>query len=165
MQILALFAMECPVSLEAEDIRNEKVKLLRNIKPIALDDVVVGQYRGVSVPGQGFLPGVLRTPPPCPTPPCTSEHVPIIEVPHVKLSSKTRTLSRPLWSSGALTLLFGCNTKTDKDASGFLACFVFSDFALFHLFGSNTKKTGRLKHNSGENQIDATCVHACRVLR
>jgi hypothetical protein len=59
VQILALFAMECPVSLEAEDIRNEKVKLLRNIKPIALEDVVVGQYRGVTVPGQGYLPGVL----------------------------------------------------------------------------------------------------------
>jgi hypothetical protein len=59
VQILALFAMECPVSLEAEDIRNEKVKLLRNIKPIALEDVVVGQYRGVTVPGQGYLPGAF----------------------------------------------------------------------------------------------------------
>jgi glucose-6-phosphate 1-dehydrogenase len=59
LQILALFAMECPVSLMAEDIRNEKVKLLRNIKPIDLEDVVVGQYRGVSLPnGKGELPGV-----------------------------------------------------------------------------------------------------------
>ena len=63
VQILALFAMECPVSLEAEDIRNEKVKLLRNIRPIALDDVVVGQYRGVSVPGQGYLPGARAAAP------------------------------------------------------------------------------------------------------
>lgn len=64
LQILALFAMECPVSLDAEDIRNEKVKLLRNIKPIALDDIVVGQYRGVTMPGQGYLPGM---PSPVPT--------------------------------------------------------------------------------------------------
>lgn len=54
--------MECPVSLEAEDIRNEKVKLLRNISPIDLEDVVVGQYRGTSLPnGRGSLPGA--TPP------------------------------------------------------------------------------------------------------
>ena len=34
------------VSLDAEDIRNEKVKVLRNMNPISMDDVVVGQYRG-----------------------------------------------------------------------------------------------------------------------
>ena len=50
------------MSLEAEDIRNEKVKLLRNISPIDLEDVVVGQYRGTSLPnGRGSLPGA--TPP------------------------------------------------------------------------------------------------------
>jgi hypothetical protein len=37
--------MECPVSLEAEDIRNEKVKLLQCVEPIQLDNVVTGQYR------------------------------------------------------------------------------------------------------------------------
>ncbi|KAF9622311.1 hypothetical protein IFM89_031114 [Coptis chinensis] len=46
LQILALFAMETPVSLDAEDIRNEKVKVLRSMKPLQLDDVVVGQYKG-----------------------------------------------------------------------------------------------------------------------
>lgn len=60
LQILALFAMECPVSLGAEDIRNEKVKLLRNISPINLEDVVIGQYRGTTLPdGRGSLPGYL----------------------------------------------------------------------------------------------------------
>ncbi|KAF8018396.1 hypothetical protein BT93_H3322 [Corymbia citriodora subsp. variegata] len=44
LQILALFAMETPVSLDAEDIRNEKVKVLRCMKPLHLDDVVIGQY-------------------------------------------------------------------------------------------------------------------------
>jgi glucose-6-phosphate 1-dehydrogenase len=44
-QILALFAMETPVSLDAEDIRNEKVKVLRSMRPIQLNDVVVGQYK------------------------------------------------------------------------------------------------------------------------
>lgn len=63
VQILALFAMECPVSLGAEDIRNEKVKLLRSMQKINLDDVVVGQYRGVSLPnGRGHLPGALLSP-------------------------------------------------------------------------------------------------------
>ncbi|KAK9675364.1 hypothetical protein RND81_11G003000 [Saponaria officinalis] len=55
LQILALFAMETPVSLDAEDIRNEKVKVLRSMRPLQLDDVVVGQYKshtrgGVSYP-------------------------------------------------------------------------------------------------------------------
>ncbi|OAY34267.1 hypothetical protein MANES_12G007900v8 [Manihot esculenta] len=45
LQILALFAMETPVSLDAEDIRNEKVKVLRSMRPIRLEDVVIGQYK------------------------------------------------------------------------------------------------------------------------
>lgn len=45
LQILALFAMETPVSLDAEDIRNEKVKVLRSMKPLELENVVVGQYK------------------------------------------------------------------------------------------------------------------------
>ncbi|XP_021290767.1 glucose-6-phosphate 1-dehydrogenase, chloroplastic isoform X2 [Herrania umbratica] len=45
LQILALFAMETPVSLDAEDIRNEKVKVLRSMRPLQLDDVVIGQYK------------------------------------------------------------------------------------------------------------------------
>ncbi|QDZ24489.1 glucose-6-phosphate dehydrogenase [Chloropicon primus] len=44
LQVLALFAMEPPVSLDAEDIRNEKVKVLRSMRTLDLDDVVVGQY-------------------------------------------------------------------------------------------------------------------------
>lgn len=48
LQILALFAMETPVSLDAEDIRNEKVKVLRSMRPLLLEDVVVGQYKGHS---------------------------------------------------------------------------------------------------------------------
>lgn len=46
LQILALFAMEQPVSLSAEDIRDEKVKVLRSMRQVSLDDVVLGQYRG-----------------------------------------------------------------------------------------------------------------------
>ncbi|KAK6930787.1 Glucose-6-phosphate dehydrogenase, C-terminal [Dillenia turbinata] len=56
LQILALFAMETPVSLDAEDIRNEKVKVLRSMKPLQLEDVVIGQYKshakgGINYPG------------------------------------------------------------------------------------------------------------------
>ncbi|VAI44436.1 unnamed protein product [Triticum turgidum subsp. durum] len=46
LQILALFAMETPVSLAAEDIRNEKVKVLRSMRKLKVEDVVVGQYKG-----------------------------------------------------------------------------------------------------------------------
>ncbi|CAI9775280.1 unnamed protein product [Fraxinus pennsylvanica] len=45
LQILALFAMETPVSLDAEDIRNEKVKVLRSMRTLSIDDVVIGQYK------------------------------------------------------------------------------------------------------------------------
>lgn len=45
LQIVALFAMETPVSLDAEDIRNEKVKVLRSMQRVSLEDVVLGQYR------------------------------------------------------------------------------------------------------------------------
>ncbi|KAL5552658.1 hypothetical protein UlMin_040059 [Ulmus minor] len=51
LQILALFAMETPVSLDAEDIRNEKVKVLRSMRPLRLDDVVIGQYKSHSKGG------------------------------------------------------------------------------------------------------------------
>jgi len=44
LQILSLIAMEAPVSMNAEDVRDEKVKLLRAIFPITRDDIVVGQY-------------------------------------------------------------------------------------------------------------------------
>lgn len=54
LQILALFAMETPVSLDAEDIRNEKVKVLRSMRPLQLQDVVVGQYKGHSNGGKSY---------------------------------------------------------------------------------------------------------------
>lgn len=44
LQMLAIVAMERPASLSAEDIRNEKVKVLRSINPARLGDLVLGQY-------------------------------------------------------------------------------------------------------------------------
>jgi glucose-6-phosphate 1-dehydrogenase len=61
LQIVALFAMEPPVSLDAEDIRNEKVKVLRCMKVVAPEDVVLGQYRARGA-GPGRLPGYLDDP-------------------------------------------------------------------------------------------------------
>lgn len=58
LQILALLAMEAPVSLHAEDLRDEKVKALRSIQPIKAEDFVVGQYTGVG----GETPGYLEDP-------------------------------------------------------------------------------------------------------
>lgn len=52
LQILSLVAMEKPVSLNPNDIRDEKVKVLRHIRPIKLDDILVGQYVG-NPNGQG----------------------------------------------------------------------------------------------------------------
>lgn len=44
MQVLSLVAMETPTSLEAEAIRDEKVKVLRAIPQLKREDVVLGQY-------------------------------------------------------------------------------------------------------------------------
>jgi len=56
LQILSLMAMEPPVSLEAESIRDEKVKLLKSIRPItekeAPDQVVRGQYFAGEIDGE-----------------------------------------------------------------------------------------------------------------
>jgi len=46
MQIFTLVAMEKPATLSAEDVRNEKVKVLKTVKPVELKDVVLGQYVG-----------------------------------------------------------------------------------------------------------------------
>ncbi|HKW81652.1 MAG TPA: glucose-6-phosphate dehydrogenase, partial [Casimicrobiaceae bacterium] len=46
LQVLALLAMEPPYSHEADAQRDEKVKLLRAIRPLAPADVVRGQYAG-----------------------------------------------------------------------------------------------------------------------
>jgi glucose-6-phosphate 1-dehydrogenase len=48
LQTIALFAMEPPVSLEGEDIRDEKVKVLRSIRKVDLEDVVLGQLKDTS---------------------------------------------------------------------------------------------------------------------
>jgi len=67
LQVLSILTMERPVSFAAEDIRDEKVKVLRSIPPIDRADTLLGQY--VSANGK---PGYLDddTVPPgsvCPT--------------------------------------------------------------------------------------------------
>ena len=44
LQVLSLVAMERPCSLSANDIRDEKVKVLKAIPNIQLEDIVLGQY-------------------------------------------------------------------------------------------------------------------------
>jgi glucose-6-phosphate 1-dehydrogenase len=44
LQIMALIAMERPPSLDPDDIRDEKLKVLRCISPLSTDKVVLGQY-------------------------------------------------------------------------------------------------------------------------
>ncbi|KNZ79820.1 Glucose-6-phosphate 1-dehydrogenase [Termitomyces sp. J132] len=67
LQVLSILTMERPVSFAAEDIRDEKVKVLRCIPPIERSDTLLGQY--VAANGK---PGYLddETVPPqsvCPT--------------------------------------------------------------------------------------------------
>lgn len=50
LQLLAITAMEPPKSLEADDVRNEKVKVFEKLEPfqpdIVSDQLILGQYRG-----------------------------------------------------------------------------------------------------------------------
>jgi glucose-6-phosphate 1-dehydrogenase len=51
LQLLALIAMEPPASLDATAIRDEKVKVLRALRPVAEGDVVTGKYAEGAVQG------------------------------------------------------------------------------------------------------------------
>lgn len=63
LQILTLVAMEPPVTLDAENIRNEKLKVLKALRPITGDTVdtkaVRGQYTAGFLKG-GPVPGYLE---------------------------------------------------------------------------------------------------------
>jgi glucose-6-phosphate 1-dehydrogenase len=52
LQLLALTAMEPPANRDATSIRDEKVKVLRALRPVAAGDVVTGQYGDGAVQGQ-----------------------------------------------------------------------------------------------------------------
>jgi len=44
MQMFSIVAMEPPVTLGSEDVRDEKVKVMRSVNPITAKDIVIGQY-------------------------------------------------------------------------------------------------------------------------
>ncbi|WP_191285763.1 glucose-6-phosphate dehydrogenase [Aliiroseovarius zhejiangensis] len=46
MQLLCLTAMEPPSKFEPNAVRDEKLKIIRALDPVATDDIVRGQYRG-----------------------------------------------------------------------------------------------------------------------
>jgi glucose-6-phosphate 1-dehydrogenase len=63
LQLLCLVAMEPPARLDADEVRDEKLKVLRALKPIAdalsSQNVVRGQYRAGASAG-GAVPGYLE---------------------------------------------------------------------------------------------------------
>jgi glucose-6-phosphate 1-dehydrogenase len=65
LQVLALIAMEPPVTLDAEPVRDEKVKLLKSIHPLKPADVarqvVRGQYFAGTIDGEA-RPGYRQEP-------------------------------------------------------------------------------------------------------
>ncbi len=58
-QLLTLVAMEVPSAYEADAIRYEKIKVLRSLRPLTQDDVVLGQYRAGEIDGEP-VPGYLE---------------------------------------------------------------------------------------------------------
>jgi glucose-6-phosphate 1-dehydrogenase len=46
LQVVAILAMEAPLSTYAESIRDEQVKVFRAIRPLSPDDLVRGQFKG-----------------------------------------------------------------------------------------------------------------------
>ncbi len=58
LQLLALVAMEPPVSYEATSVRDEKVKVLRSLRLAGPEETVTGQYREGAIAGAA-VPGYL----------------------------------------------------------------------------------------------------------
>jgi len=56
LQLLSLVAMEPPTSFDATAVRDEKVKVLRALRPISAGETVTGQYRAGAISGQA-VPG------------------------------------------------------------------------------------------------------------
>jgi glucose-6-phosphate 1-dehydrogenase len=56
LQLLALVAMEPPVSYDATNVRDEKVKVLRSLRPVSVNETVTGQYRAGAITGKA-VPG------------------------------------------------------------------------------------------------------------
>ncbi|MBI2059490.1 MAG: glucose-6-phosphate dehydrogenase [Nitrospirae bacterium] len=64
-QLLALTAMEAPISFEADAVRDEKVKILRSIHPLAPEDILTSSVRGQygdGMIGDRKLPGYRSEP-------------------------------------------------------------------------------------------------------
>jgi glucose-6-phosphate 1-dehydrogenase len=56
LQLLALVAMEPPAHFDATAVRDEKVKVLRALRPVGSGETVTGQYRAGAING-GAVPG------------------------------------------------------------------------------------------------------------
>lgn len=56
LQLLALVAMEPPAHFNATAVRDEKVKVLRALRPVGSSETVTGQYRAGAIGGQA-VPG------------------------------------------------------------------------------------------------------------
>ena len=70
LQLLCILAMEPPTSIDADAVRDEKLKVLRALKPLTREDIatsaVRGQYRAGAIDGEavaGYLdePGIAST--------------------------------------------------------------------------------------------------------
>jgi glucose-6-phosphate 1-dehydrogenase len=46
LQVLSLLAMEAPTNAEADAIHDEQAKVLRTVRPLSPDDLVLGQFKG-----------------------------------------------------------------------------------------------------------------------
>lgn len=68
LQMLCLVAMEKPASTDSDDVRDEKVKVLKCISEVQADNVVLGQYVG-NPSGEGSPPKGTWMTPQCPTGP------------------------------------------------------------------------------------------------
>ena len=60
LQLITLVAMDEPASLDADVIRDQKLKILHDIEPLKLDDIILGQYTGYTddpqVPDDSLTP-------------------------------------------------------------------------------------------------------------
>ena len=73
LQMLTLVAMERPVSLAPEHVRDEKVKVLQCMLPVDMENVVLGQYQANPDEGKpGYVSSQVER---WCYPPCTGQGV------------------------------------------------------------------------------------------
>jgi hypothetical protein len=153
--VMALIAMEQPLSFEAEHIRAEKLKVLQAVRPLVRDNLAVGQYSGTDSK-LGYLddPSLQNK---VHSPHVTSPHPAPRRTPSPFAPSRPHALtlpSRPAPSRTAAQrpLLPPCCTCTTRGGTASLSC---------SRRGGHTHRTCCAHAHAHMHMRTCTCICTC----